>query len=354
MRYNRAIICLILALEWSSLLPGDRAASARSARDGRGSAATVSFAELHGRVVIRRDERGIPYIEAGHEDDLYFAQGYVTALDRLWQMDLLRRTGRGELSEIFGPSALEEDRLTRIYGFASLAEAAFENTSPSLKAALKAYARGVNAAIRSLDEKSLPPEFRILKYSPRPWSPADSIVVGKVLSKQLSTSWPADLMRGSLGDLSPKHIETLFPETSLHDLVLVGSDRPKNRRDPTGASHRPQSRAAVGGGPDPLPAILEAKRRLGQRVGLLAEGLAASNNWVVSGRRTSSGKPMLANDPHLSPSAPSIWYLAHLSAPGFRVSGVTIPGTPGILIGHNDSIAWGVTNLGPDVQDLYL
>ncbi|HLM58959.1 MAG TPA: penicillin acylase family protein [Pyrinomonadaceae bacterium] len=315
--------------------------------------APVRVGGLKKSVTVRRDERGIPYIEAADESDLYFAQGYVTAGDRLWQMDLLRRTARGELAEIFGRAALEEDKRHRTYGFARLAEASVAQAPPTARAAMEAYARGVNAYIASLDEQTLPLEFKLLGYRPRPWTPADTAVIGKNFAEVLSTTWHVDLMRAAFADLPEEKRAALFPATSPLDVVVVGSDNTKKKAAPGR-----QSKVTPGAPVSPA-AVAEAMRareltaRSLERVGLYAEDLAASNNWVVSGRHTATGKPLLANDPHLSASAPNIWYLMHLSAPGLRVAGVTAPGAPGIIIGHNARVAWGLTNLGPDVQDVY-
>jgi penicillin amidase len=323
-------------------------------------ASTLRLAGLRERVVVRRDERGVPYIEAANEADLYFAQGYVTASDRLWQMDLLRRTARGELAELFGKTALEEDKRHRIYGFAKLSEQVAAKLPNEGRAALEAYAKGVNAFIASRDEKTWPAEFRLLQYQPRPWTPADSVVVGSLMAETLSTTWQTDLMRAALSDLPPERVNEILPEFSPFDTPVVGSDQTKTRtvggKQAKRAASETRNFAAIVSNEILRQAIAseELMRRSRERVGLYAEDLAASNNWVVSGRRTASGKPLLANDPHLAPSAPSIWYLMHLSAPGLRVAGVTVPGLNGIVIGHNDRIAWGMTNLGPDVQDLYL
>lgn len=321
--------------------------------------ATINLSGLKERVTVRRDERGIPYIEAANEIDLYFAQGYVTASDRLWQMDLLRRTARGELSEIFGSRALEEDKKHRIFGFAQLSEGMLPQLPVAERAALEAYARGVNAFIDSRDEKSMPPEFQILQYKPRAWTPADSLVIGKIFSETLSTSWQTDLMRAALADLPKEKRELLLTETSPLDVIVVGkdADEKNGRKKSLIPSGDPLMKYSMVESEALLRAVAETSETMARslsRVGLYMEDRAVSNNWVVSGSRTSTGKPMLANDPHLPQSVPSIWHMAHLSMPGMRVAGVTAPGLPGIIIGHNEQIAWGVTNLGPDVQDLYL
>ena len=317
--------------------------------------ATTHVAGLNSSVTIRRDERAVPYIEAASEADLYFAQGYITASDRLWQMDLLRRTGRGELSEIFSRGTLEEDQQYRTYGFAALAESLVAQCSPAMRAALEAYARGVNAFIDLCDDKTLPREFQLLKYRPRAWNPADSIIIGKIFSVTLSTTWETDIMRAALANLSPDKRDALLPETSPLDVVLVGKDSSRKKTATSLSPPSPELHAmAEGNKISALLSTMQTTRRSLERLGLHAEERAVSNNWVVSGKHTATGKPLLANDPHLSASAPSIWYMSHLSAPGLRVAGVTIPGAPGIIIGHNERIAWGVTNLQADVQDLYI
>ncbi|MFN2516279.1 MAG: penicillin acylase family protein [Pyrinomonadaceae bacterium] len=321
---------------------------------------TVEITGLRDRVTIRRDERGIPYIQAKNDEDLYFAQGYVTANDRLWQMDLIRRNERGELAEVLGAgpnnSALEQDKQHRTLGFAQVVEAEFAQAPAQTRAILEAYARGVNAYMASLDAKTLPPEFQILQYKPRPWIPADSLLVVKLFSEALSSTWRLDVMREALAGLPAEKRAGLMPETSPLDVLVVGKDRKKSTSVPDPKT-RHDSFSPDLCSIDTLLALAKDEEIAAEslaRVGLYAEGLAASNNWVVSGKHTVSGKPLLANDPHLAPSAPSIWYMVHLSAPGVRVAGVTSPGLPGVIIGHNDRIAWGLTNVGPDVQDLYV
>ena len=355
MKRGLIISCLIISLSLSVWLPKSLYAFSQLVAVVQDNATQLRLPGLKSSVTVRRDERAIPYIEAAGEEDLYFAQGYVTASDRLWQMDLLRRTGRGELSEIFGRDALEEDKQYRTYGFAKLSESLLGQCSPSMRAALEAYARGVNAFIDSRDDKTLPLEFRLLKYKPRAWSPVDSIIIGKTFSVTLATTWQSDVMRAAMADLPGGRRDALLPETSPLDVPLVGSDGARKKNAAAKALPGPRLRAAAGESSiGALLSAMRASRRSLERVGLYAEGRAMSNNWVVSGKHTATGKPLLANDPHLAPSAPSIWYMSYLSTPDMRVAGVTIPGAPGIIIGHNERIAWGVTNLQADVQDLYI
>jgi penicillin amidase len=316
------------------------------------TSSSIELPTLQDSVTIWRDERGIPYIEASNEEDMYFAQGYATACDRLWQMDLLRRTARGELSEIFGPAALEQDKLHRIYGFRKLAESLLERASAQTRAALEAYARGVNAFMESCGTTSLPPEFQVLSYAPREWTAVDSLALGKLLAESLSVTVDVDMLRALLDDLPTEKLKELLPETSPLDLIIVGQDasgrnRPEHPARDNGSDRAKRSEAETSA----LTALLTAMRR--SRAASGADGEVGSNSWVVAGSLTSSGKPMLANDPHLAPTSPSIWHITHLSAPDLQVSGVSVPGLPGIMIGHNKSIAWGITNLCPDVQDLY-
>ncbi len=307
---------------------------------------------LRNRVTVRRDERGIPHIEATNDDDLFLAQGYVTASDRLWQMDLYRRSVRGELSEIFGQATLAEDKRHRAFGFAQVLDQNVARLQPDLKRMLEAYAKGVNAFIDSV--KTLPPEFIILQYKPQPWRPSDSLAVGKLMGEYLSTTWQLDIMRASLASLPKEKRDALLMERTPLDVIVVGRDRqpPKNARanDPSRLTIAPPAEIVK-----QMDEMIEDQRRSSEHTGMASpfETMQASNNWVVAGKRTASGKPLLANDPHIPASAPGVWYMTELSAPGLHVTGVTFPGAPGIIIGHNERIAWGVTNLGPDVQDLY-
>ncbi len=313
---------------------------------------TLGVSGLKEKVTVRRDDRAIPYIEANSDADLYFAQGFVTASDRLWQMDLYRRVARGETAELFGKIALEEDKRWRRFGFSTIVEEAFKGFTSEYKAVLENYARGVNAYIATLDEKTLPIEFQILKYKPSDWKPTDSLVIGAILSDGLSTTWQADVMRASFADLPKEKFDQLFLEKTPLDVLVVGKDSKEVK------SQKSKVKSFEVSIDESLLEFAvqdeEIRKSSLERIGFYQEFNAASNNWVVSGKRTLDGKPILANDPHLPPSAPSIWYLSNLSSKNMRVSGVTFPGVPGVVLGHNEYIAWGATNLGPDVQDLYV
>ncbi len=252
------------------------------------------------KVIIRRDALGIPHITAQTEEDALFAQGYVTAQDRLWQMDMLRRRAAGELAEIVGPSALALDRESRRLRLARLADEGVRALPEGDRAAIAAYARGINVFIESHRDR-LPVEFTLLRYQPRVWRIADCVLVGLQMYRTLTTVWQTDLLKAKMlagGD--PAKVNFLFPVRSGEE-VQIGS-----------------------------------------------------NAWVLGGRRTASGKPLLANDMHMEYSIPGIWYAVHLRAPGLNVSGVAAPGVPGVMVGHNDRIAWGVTSLQFDCQDLYV
>ena len=311
---------------------------------------TLTISGLKKQVEVRRDGRWIPYIKAENEADLYFTQGYITASDRLWQMDLYRRLAGGRTAEIFGKPALSGDLRWRKFGFEKIVKKSFENFSDEYKAVLENYARGVNAYIATLDKDTLPTEFKILKYTPEPWKATDSLLIGKILADGLSTSWYKDVTREKFKNLSKERFEKLFLEKTPYDVLVVGKDVEKSNTKTAFVQEIV------------LPAefleLAEKDRLIRKRglekVGFYQEFNAASNNWVISGKKTLDGKPILANDPHLRPSSPSIWYLANLDSEGFRVSGVTFPGVPGVVLGHNQYIAWGATNLGPDVQDVFL
>jgi penicillin amidase len=329
----------------------------------------IQVAGLSAPVEVLRDARGVPHLRASSLQDLFFAQGYVTAQDRLWQMDLSRRLAEGELSEVFGERTLRFDLENRTLGFRQVSQRALTELSPEARAPLTAYANGVNAFIASHRER-LPIEFFLLKYRPRPWTEVDSLGVALNMAKTLNTTWGTDLMRERIrAKLGPELSADLLPDHSPLDEPVAELPATPGRmpKKTSGLSFRgvPQTRddeesrmsvtfrarflASLGMTSevdDPtLAGLLSANEESNPGLG--------SNNWVVSGAHTQSGKPLLANDPHLDHSVPSVWYMLHLKAPGLNVSGVSLPGLPLVVIGHNERIAWGMTNTGPDVQDLY-
>lgn len=309
---------------------------------------------ISSRVSVIRDDRSIPYISAQNDRDLYFVQGWTTASDRLWQMDLMRRLARGTTAEIFGRVSIDQDRRWRRFGFAKIADESIKHLSPETLAGLKSYAAGVNAYLTSLSEEQLPDECKLLRYRPEPWQVSDSLIIGKILAEALSSTYNRDLQRESLIGFDEARLRDLLNGVTPYDVILFGSDRKAASANlghafrPTNVPAGQTSQMAID------PDFDEALRRNGlNMVGFGTDELAASNNWVIAGSRTADGKALLANDPHLAPTAPGIWYLTHLSTPSMRVAGVTFPGTPGVVLGHNEYIAWGATNVGPDVQDLY-
>jgi penicillin amidase len=304
---------------------------------------SVPVAGLSAPVTVIRDARGVPHIRAANLQDLFFAQGYVTAQDRLWQMDTLRRYAAGALAEVGGPGFLAHDREQRILGLRQASERALQDTERLSD--LEAYARGVNAYIESHRDR-LPVEFHVMGYQPRPWTPADSMLIVAQMVQQLSLYqiygkvWHERV----LAKLPPDLAADLYVNSSWRDHP-PGQDGGEIKVEPEteGAPHLP----AVGNAGAPIAAVLAA-------AAAPPEFAVGSNNWVVSGAHTVSGKPLLANDPHLGHEVPSVWYAAQLRAGDFDVAGVTLPGVPYVVLGHNRRIAWGFTNLGPAVADLFI
>jgi penicillin amidase len=304
---------------------------------------TIRVPGLAARAEVLRDARGVPHIRTQSLADAVFAQGYVTAQDRLWQMDLSRRRAEGRLSEIFGDRALRYDIESHTLGLPWLAERAVAELDPDTRRLLDFYARGVNAFLAS-HRKHLPIEFLLLRYQPQPWREVDSAAVAMNLSTSLSQTWDDDLMREHVAaKLGEELASDVFPDHSALD-VPVANVPLASRAGP--AKHGNQN-SKLGIRPSPQFSGFDS------RVPVSSGGMG-SNNWVLSGSHTKSGKPLLANDPHLSHSIPSVWYMIHLKAPGLDVSGVSLAGLPLVIIGHNERIAWGMTNTGPDVQDLYI
>jgi len=289
---------------------------------------TVALTGLKAPVEIVRDRNGVPHIYAGSVADAYFGLGFVHAQDRLWQMEMNRRIGSGRLSEALGAATLDTDKFLRTLGVRRVSEATLPSLSAQARGQLDAYAAGVNAFLAQRSGP-LPPEFLLTGVQPEPWESADSVAWIKMMAWDLGGNWRSELLRLRLAQrLSTAQIEEFLPPYP-GEAPLVIADYAKLYRE--------------------LDASKLASLAL---TGLTEDG--ASNNWVVAGSRTASGKPLLANDPHLGLAAPAVWYFAHLSAPGFEVMGATFPGVPAVVLGRNRHIAWGYTNTGPDVQDLYM
>jgi penicillin amidase len=339
---------------------------------------TIHVAGLAAPVHVTRDAHGVPAMEAATLEDLFFAQGYVTAQDRLWQMDVMRRFAAGEMSELLGPSLLEHDREQRILGLRDAAHRAADALSPRDRPYFEAYARGVNAFLNS-HLRHLPIEFRLIGYEPRPWLVEDSLLMGARMVQDLNHgTYQSALVREKiLARLGPDLTSDLFVNTSWRDRPPTGSGRriddeerpPRKQNDDddddemdsgsdsniarlhSSATLRSEEYAAVSAF---LPSTGGDTRRSIAQPALRPELIPGSNNWVVSGEHTVTGKPLLSNDMHLGHQMPNLWYEVHLHAGDYDVIGVTLPGVPFVIVGHNQRVAWGFTNVGPTVEDLYI
>ena len=292
---------------------------------------------LQAPVEIVRVEPGIPHIYARNPHDLFFAQGYVHAQDRLWQMDFNRTVGAGRLSSLFGEGALPIDKVMYVLGLRRAAEKDWQVLSPDTRAVLTAYADGVNAYL-STHKGRLPIEFTVLGVEPRPWTPVDSLTWGKLMSLNLSLNHPFEILRAhliaKLGEPVARRLMSPYP-ASAPVIVPPGVQAYEDLV--------PSSEPRTG---------LAALAGLGRIAGTTPAW--GSNGWVVGGSRTASGRPLLANDTHLGLQMPSVWYQVGLHGGGYDVAGFSFPGMPFVVIGHNQRIAWGITNLCADVQDLYI
>lgn len=294
---------------------------------------TLQVAGLVDAVEIVRDKWGVPHIYAKNEHDLFFAQGYVHAQDRLWQLEFSRRIGAGRLSEVLGEAGLENDRFLRTIGLYRAAQADYEVLPAEVIDVLQAYSDGVNAFIDT-HRGRLPLEFMLLGFTPEPWTPVDSLAWGKVMCLSLGGNWEHELVWAQLLDaLGEEKVLELAPRYPEQGPFII----------PPEAKSYAQLDLSV----------LETASAVRDLLAASSANLG-SNNWVVDGTMTASGRPMLANDPHLGIQIPSIWYEVHLVSGDLDVVGASFPSVPGVIIGHNRDIAWGVTNVGPDVQDLYI
>ncbi len=351
------LLAIVLGL---ALLAGGAAAwfhwAARSAMptlDG-----TMTAHGLSAAVTVVRDGHGVPSITAATLDDLFFAQGYATAQDRLWQMDMMRRYAAGELAAALGSDYVKTDREQRTLGLREVARRSLEKADPAVRAELEAYARGVNAYIAE-HQYGLPLEMRVLRYAPRAWTAEDSALVGASMAEMLNHGTYLDDLNHEkvLARLGPELTGDLYVESSQRDIVpghdldeiepaaVAPDTAQKESKEPVTARHRRHKRSETAPGPGmaglAMPEPMDRVR-------------AGSNDWVISGAHTASGKPLLANDMHLPHRLPNTWYEAHLTCGDFDVAGVTLPGAPWVVVGHNRRIAWGFTNVGPDVEDVFV
>lgn len=308
---------------------------------------------ITGPVTIERDAAGVAHIRAGSEIDAHFGLGYAHAQDRLWQMEFQRRLGNGRLAEILGDAALGTDSLFRTVGTHRSAAAAWARMSPDEQRPIKAYVAGVNAYLDSSD-RQLPPEFTILGIEPEPWRPEDVVVWSKMLAWGISSNWDKELLRvqliAKLGDATKAAQLTPAYTEDGPTIIPGGGITANNRRGKGSKTERssvPNLDSSIVSG------LLELNRRIEGQTGLGADGLG-SNSWVISGEHTTTGRPLLANDPHLPSQIPAVWYLARLTGGDLDVIGATVPGAPGVAIGHNGYISWGLTNVNVDSQDLYV
>ncbi len=283
---------------------------------------------------VKRDSLGVPYITASSDSDAYFALGFVHAQDRLFQMEMYRRAGEGKLSEIFGNKTIAVDELFRTLLFKEMADSLYNASSPLSKEILRWYSNGVNAYISTA--KVLPAEFAMLGFSPRPWKPRDSFIVARLMAWELNISWWTKPVFGELYDsLGAERAALLIP-------LFSGTNE---RRTP-----KPPARASAS-----LNGFMESNSAaLAFLEGVKAPDGFGSNNWTISPKKTDGGSALLCNDPHLAFSEPAKWYYVSISAPSLHVLGVSLPGTPGIVIGRNPDIAWGMTNVMADDSDFYI
>jgi penicillin amidase len=316
---------------------------------------------LQGPVEIYRDAYGIPQIYATTTHDLFFTQGYVHAQDRFWQMDFWRHIGSGRLSEMFGAGELDTDRFLRTLGWARVAQQELNQADPETLSILQAYADGVNAYLADHKGSALSFEYAILKllspnYQVEPWTPLNTLTWAKVMSWDLGGNMDMEIYRARLlKTMTPEQVAELVPPYPSDHPIIVPT--PNTSASSEGEASLGLWRDAQVGAE--LKALTNQMQGLQNILRPLESGIG-SNNWTISGKLTASGKPLLANDPHLASQLPSIWYEngLHCVTKGpacpYEVTGFSFPGAPGVIIGHNDRIAWGVTNVNPDVEDLYI
>ena len=335
------LFAIVLLLAWGGL------SQTVPPLDGR-----AVLSGLRANVDVRFDPYAIPHVYAGSDEDAWRAVGYLQARDRLWQMELYRRAASGRLSELLGEGTIVIDQRFITLGLRQAAEGEWKRTPPHVRAALEQYAAGVNAVISGGWIRH-PLEFQVLRVRPEVWTPIDTLAIGKLFAWRLGENHNAELLRYSLVQtVGPRALE-LFPEPpewAPTILNLPSEGAPAAHARSTRAASVPTAAASANPG---SPAVTASAAKPGLEW-LFAESPALSNSWVIHGSRTASGRPLLANDPHLVIEMPSVWWEVHIVSPALDVAGVTIPGVPFVLIGHNRRVAWGLTNVGADVQDFYV
>ncbi|RZK57882.1 MAG: penicillin acylase family protein, partial [Hymenobacter sp.] len=309
------------------------------AADAFAAPQTLHLPGLQQPVQVRFDDQRVPHVFARSDHDLYYAQGYLTAQERLWQMEFIARVAAGRLAEIVGPARLETDRFFRRMGLAYGARHSLDSTmaDPATRTVLTSYADGVNAYIGTLTPQTLPFEYKLLDYAPERWEPLNSMLISKYMAFDLSGRSDDLRMSNALARYGPAVVRDLFPDYPVQEDPIVPVGTPLDFR-PLPVPPTPPSFAAAMSGLVPQH---EPDPELG------------SNNFAVSAAKSATGFPLLANDPHLQLNLPSIWYQVQLAAPGVNVYGVSIPGVPLVIIGFNEQVAWGVTNVAADVVDWY-
>jgi penicillin G amidase len=318
----------------------------------------IAVAGIAGPIDIVRDADAIPHIFASTKLDALFGLGYVHAQDRLWQMEFQRRIGHGRLSEIFGEATVPQDRFLRTVGFGRAARSAWDHLPDDARQQINAYCAGVNAFISTHHGRLLPPEFTLLRFEPEPFTGPDVLVWVKMMAWDLSANYTLELMRHDIAaKVGASRMADLLPPYPVDGLSIVGGLPPDAGASTSVAPilKAPVARAPNAAWAGTLTTILSTGDPFVRDLllGGTFEALG-SNNWVVDGTLSATGKPLLANDPHLGTHVPSLWYLAHMTAGDFDVAGATLPGAPAVAIGRNRFIAWGETNVAADVEDLYL
>ncbi|MCX6551711.1 MAG: penicillin acylase family protein [Acidobacteria bacterium] len=344
---------------------------------------TLRVDGLRSRVEVVRDVDAVPHIRAGSESDALFGLGYVHAQERLWQMEFQRRVAQGRLSEVVGPKGLKADRLLRTVGLARAAREAWPRLAPESRALVESYVAGINSFLSEHRGGGLPVEFAILRTAPEQWTGEDVVAWQKTMAWLLSANWRDEALRvlvaARVGDeaanlLTPAYTPggpVILPPASataparspsegavpVAPLPVERQKDPVKGKAPGRAPGGLPSKGSPGLTRGDAPAVVADLSVLADLVDTLqvAPPLGGgSNNWVVAGSRSITGRPLLANDPHLAGQAPAVWYLAHVTGGRLDAIGATMPGLPGVIIGHNARIAWGITALLGDVQDLYV